>query len=55
MVNIKIGEIRLGISDLGNVKVGKNLLGKNDWEKRIGKTVLQSVYLYNYMHSNAYI
>jgi len=24
MVNIKIGEIRLGISDLGNVKVGKN-------------------------------
>jgi len=23
MVNIKIGEIRLGISDLGNFKVGK--------------------------------
>jgi len=32
MVNIKIGEIRLGISDLENVKVGKNLLGKTDWE-----------------------
>jgi len=32
MANIKIGEIRLRISDLGNFKVGKNLLGKTDWE-----------------------
>jgi len=23
----------LGISDLGNVKVGKNVLGKTDWDK----------------------
>jgi len=38
MVNIEIGEIRLGISDLGNVKVGNNILGIIYWEKRIGKT-----------------